>query len=62
MNDLKEEYNTTLRRYYSGCLYIEKHPNEINKYLPAVLDLLNKLNTMIAQLGDLSEEEILGGF
>ena len=62
MEELKEQYNTTLKRYYLGCFYIEQHPNEIDKYLPAVLDLLNKLNNLIYHIGDMSEQEILGGF
>lgn len=58
----KQEYNQILQRYYNGCNYIEEHIEEADKYLPAVKNLLNKLNLIIKQIGNMTEEEILEGF
>ena len=62
MQNLKEIYNQTLQRYYNGCNYIEQHIEEVDKYLPAVEGLLNKLNLLIKQIGNMTEKEILEGF
>ncbi len=62
---LKWEYNNTLNRYYNGCNYIEEHIEEERKYLPTVLDLLNKINILLKKIQEkqtVTEEEILGGF
>ncbi len=62
---LKWEYNSTLKRYYNGCNYIEEHPKEAQKYLPIILKLLNKINELLRQIQKkqtISEQEILGGF
>lgn len=62
---LKWEYNHTLNRYYNGCNYIEEHSEEADKYLSAVLELLNKINNILKQIQKkqlISEAEILGGF
>lgn len=61
---LKWEYNNTLNRYYNGCNYIEEHTEE-NKYIPAVLELLNKVKVLLKKIQEkqiVTEEEILGGF
>ena len=50
MQNLKELYNKTLRRYYNGCNYIEEHIEEMDKYLPAVKELLNGLNFLIEKI------------
>lgn len=62
MDNLKELYNYYLRRYYTGVNYIEEHLDETDKYLPAVLDLLDRLNWLIQKIGNMTDEEILGGF
>lgn len=62
MQNLKELYNKTLRRYYNGCNYIEEHIEEVDKYLPAVKELLNGLNFLIEKIGNMTEKEILEGF
>lgn len=62
MDKLKELYNYYLRRYYTGVNYIEQHLDEVDKYLPAVLDLLDRLNWLIQKIGNMTDEEILGGF
>ena len=65
MQGIKQTYNKLLQRYYNGCNYIEKHLKEADKYLPAVLELLGKLNNLLEQIQKkqlISEAEILGGF
>ena len=62
MNDLKEQYNKTLKRYYNGCNYIFEHPKEYDKYLPEVLKLLDKVNILIQNIGNMTKEEIINGF
>lgn len=61
MNELKQEYNKTLKRYYNGCDYLFNNPNEWDKYLPVVMQLLDKLNTMLVVL-PATEKQILEGF
>lgn len=62
MQDVKRLYNKTLQRYYNGCNYIAEHIEEVDKYLPAVMELLNKLNLIIEKIGNMTEKEILEGF
>lgn len=62
MEKLKELYNYYLRRYYTGVNYIEQHLDEADKYIPAILDLLDRLNWIIQKIGNMTDEEILGGF
>ena len=62
MQNLKELYNQTLQRYYNGCNYIEEHIEEVDKYLPVVKELLNRLNLLIEKIGNMTEKEILEGF
>lgn len=62
MQNIKQQYNKTLQRYYNGCNYIDEHIEEIDKYLPAVKELLNKINDILKQIPNATEEEILNGF
>lgn len=62
MDNLKELYNHYLRRYYTGVNYIEQHLDEADKYMPAILDLLDRINLLIKEIGNMTDEEILGGF
>ena len=62
MDKLKESYNHYLRRYYTGVNYIEQHLDEEDKYMPAILDLINRLEFLIQKIGNMTTEEILGGF
>ncbi len=62
---LKWEYNHTLTRYYNGCNYLEKHVNEMDKYMPVLLELLDKIENLIDKIQkeqEVTTEEILGGF
>lgn len=61
MQKLKELYNKTLQRYYNGCNCIEEHIQEVDKYLPEVLKLLDTLNQILKRI-PATEEEILNGF
>ena len=62
MDYIKKTYNYYLKRYYDGCNYIEQHPEEIEKYENKIIKFLNVLNAIIAALGNMTEEEIRGGF
>lgn len=59
---MKELYNKTLQRYYNGCNYIEEHLEEVDKYLPKVLELLDELNKILEKIPNATEGEILNGF
>lgn len=59
---MKELYNKVLQKYYAGCNYIEEHIQEVDKYLPVVQELLNKLNRILEKIPEATEEEILNGF
>ena len=61
MQKTKELYNKTLQRYYNGCNYVEEHIEEVDKYLPEVLKLLDNLNQILKKI-PATEEEILNGF
>lgn len=62
MKELKQKYNKILQRYYNGCNYIEEHTEEADKYLPALQDLLNKINKILEKIPNATENEILNGF
>lgn len=59
---MKNTYNKILQRYYNGCNYISEHLEEVDKYLPIVEELLNKLNKILEKIPEATEEEILNGF
>ncbi|CDB32116.1 unknown [Clostridium sp. CAG:575] len=61
MDKIKELYNKILQRYYNGCNYIEEHIEEVDKYLPEVMKLLDTLNQILKKI-PATEEEILNGF
>lgn len=60
--DLKQEYNHILERYCNGCNYISEHLEEVDKYLPVVQELLNRLNKILEKIPNATEEEKLNGF
>ena len=47
---LKWEYNNTLNRYYNGCNYLEGHMSDTNKYMPLLLELLEKIEALIDKI------------
>lgn len=47
MSSYKEEYNYWLTRYYNGCIYLEKHPEQHDKYINELLKILDELNRLI---------------
>lgn len=62
---LKWEYNNTLNRYYNGCNYLEEHIGEEDRYMPLLLELLKKIESLIDKIQErqvVTTEEILGGF
>ena len=62
MQNLKEIYNITLKRYYDGCDYLFQHSEEWDKYLKVVMELLKKINLIISKIPNMTQEEILNGF
>ena len=62
MEDYREKYNKLLFRYYNGCSYLKHNTDQFDKYLPLLLDILNKLNEIIYEHKDMTDNEILYGF
>lgn len=65
LEQLKWNYNHNLIRFYKGCIYLEKRKNEIDKWLPELLDILDNINLLlndIRQICEVSTDEILKGF
>lgn len=65
MYDLKWNYNYNLRRYYNGCNYLEKHPEEFDKYIDELNGIKENLEILINEImkqENVNEKEILGGF
>ena len=61
----KSEYNYILNRYYNGINYLEKHPDEFDKYIEKIMEFKNRLEKLIAQIEEVEKvkaDEILGGF
>lgn len=61
----KIEYNYILNRYYNGINYLEKHPDEFDKYIEKIMEFKNRLEKLIAQIEEVEKvkaDEILGGF
>lgn len=61
MGSYKEEYNYWLTRYYKGCAYLEKHPEEHDKYIGELLKILDELNRLI-EIHNITGPEITRGF
>ena len=50
MNDLdklKQEYNHNLIRYYNGCNYLNSHKEDMDKWLPELFKIQDKMNELI---------------
>ena len=62
MQKLKQEYNKTLQRYYNGSKYLEENRKEIDKYMPVLIELRDKLVEILKQIPSATTEEILNGF
>ena len=65
LNELKQEYNHNLARYYNGCNYCEEHRNEVDKWLPELLNIQEKINNLLEEImkyQKVSNKEILEGF
>ena len=68
MNDLyrlKLEYNHNLTRYYNGCKYCEENRDKVDKWLPEILRIQDRLGTLIEDIKKYQEvnlKEILEGF
>lgn len=65
IEELKWNYNYNLGRYYKGCEYCSTHKNEIDKWLPELMDILDNINILLEEImkeKNVTEQEIVGGF
>lgn len=65
LSELKWNYNYNLNRYYKGCTYCEEHKEEIEKWLPKILEIAENIDLFLAEIQkyqEVSKEEILNGF
>lgn len=65
LEELKQEYNHNLRRYYNGIKYCEEHIDEVDLWileLNKISYVLGNLIDEISQYRLMSNKEILGGF
>lgn len=62
MNELKRQYNYYLKRYYDGCNYIEKYPEKAEKYEKYILIFLKKLDYLLTEIKEFTDEEVRSGF
>lgn len=62
----KKKYNKLLQRYYNGCEYLEKNPNDFHKYINNLLNIKKELEETLIQIqkeyGKITNAEILEGF
>lgn len=52
----KSEYNYILNRYYNGINYLEKHPDEFDKYIEKIMEFKNRLEKLIVQIEKVEKE------
>ena len=62
MESYKQKYNNLLNRYYNGCKYLKENPNDIDKFLPELLKILENINIIIVQQNITDNNTILKGF
>lgn len=67
MEDLKQKYNSLLKRFEKGCKYLSKNPNEIPKYTPELIKITKDLGLIIDILAEkyeyvMTNNEIERGF
>lgn len=55
------EYNKTLERFENGVKYLQENPDKMEKLMPEVLKIMDKLDSMIDEF-EMSDENILNGF
>lgn len=60
--ELKKQYNYYLKRYLDGCNYIYEHPNEAEKYEGAIVKFIDKLNYLLGEIKEFTNEEAINGF
>lgn len=62
MEAIKYKYNKVLKKYHKCCRYLENHPDKTERYIPKIIDLLEKLESILKEISVFSAEEILNGF
>lgn len=62
MEQYKLDYNKLLTRYYKGCDYIEKHPDEFNELINPLNNILEKMNDILKEHPEATLEEVEYGF
>lgn len=62
MEKYKQEYNNLLKRYYNGCKYLSENPQEIEKFLPELLKILENINIIIDEKDITDSNIISNGF
>lgn len=61
MEKWKQDYNNLLKRYNNGIDYLQKHPNELDKWSPELFKIMNSLDDMISTY-NIKENNILEGY
>lgn len=62
MEKYKQEYNNLLKRYYNGCKYLNENPQEIEKFMPELLKILENINIIIDEKDIADSNIISNGF
>lgn len=65
LEELKWNYNYNLGRYYNGISYLEKHPKQVDKWIPEILEIKTNIDILLKEImkqQNVSKEEILTGF
>lgn len=63
--ELKWNYNNYLNRYYNGCNYLEKNPEQFDLYINGLMEIKEKLEECLDKImgkEKVNIEEILNGF
>lgn len=62
---LKWNYNHNLNRFYNGCNYLEEHTEQIDKFLPTLLEIKESLELFLEEImkeQTVTNDEVLNGF
>lgn len=66
MEEDKRKYNKLLKRYYDGCEYLEKNPENFTRYIDLLMKIKEELENLLIKIenkyGKATEKEILNGF